>query len=216
MRQNYSLRQQHHNLTTRTDKRRIILLRQQMTPQIHSLSCTRLEWFHRPFAQRAGCPRQGTLAPHVKSLLVLHADLSPQVLDGILAVFPCVDCISISLKSTKQGQEYVVVATINSPQVYGQQGSSRHELMAKRWEYLRHEHLIDPIQWDCPLACWKMSLHVYWKEEETNMSRVARTWFGRRHSGIRYQTVCSMGSNWIQWSTVVVTIQMIWRYEWHN
>jgi tRNA-Thr(GGU) m(6)t(6)A37 methyltransferase TsaA len=37
-----------------------------------------------PFPQRAGCPRQGTLAPHVKSLLWLHPHLSPQVLDGIL------------------------------------------------------------------------------------------------------------------------------------
>ena len=36
-----------------------------------------------PFPQRAGCPRQGTLAPHVKSLLVLHPHISPQVLDGI-------------------------------------------------------------------------------------------------------------------------------------
>ena len=35
-----------------------------------------------PFPQRAGCPRQGTLAPHVKSLLWLHPHLSPQVLDG--------------------------------------------------------------------------------------------------------------------------------------
>lgn len=37
-----------------------------------------------PFPQRAGCPRQGTLAPHVKSLLVLHPHVSPQTLDGIL------------------------------------------------------------------------------------------------------------------------------------
>ena len=38
-----------------------------------------------PFPQRAGCPRQGTLAPHVKSRLILHPHLSGQVLDGIKA-----------------------------------------------------------------------------------------------------------------------------------
>jgi hypothetical protein len=37
-----------------------------------------------PFPQRAECPRQGTLAPHVKSLLWLHPHLSPQILNGIL------------------------------------------------------------------------------------------------------------------------------------
>ena len=38
---------------------------------------------HSPFPQRAGCPRQGTLAPHVKSRLILHPHISAQLLDGI-------------------------------------------------------------------------------------------------------------------------------------
>jgi tRNA-Thr(GGU) m(6)t(6)A37 methyltransferase TsaA len=38
-----------------------------------------------PFPQRAGCPRQGTLAPYVTSRLMLHPNISIQVLDGIKA-----------------------------------------------------------------------------------------------------------------------------------
>jgi tRNA-Thr(GGU) m(6)t(6)A37 methyltransferase TsaA len=38
-----------------------------------------------PFPQRAGCPRQGTLAPHVASRLILHPHISIQVLEGITA-----------------------------------------------------------------------------------------------------------------------------------
>jgi tRNA-Thr(GGU) m(6)t(6)A37 methyltransferase TsaA len=38
-----------------------------------------------PFPQRAGCPRQGTLAPHVTSRLILHPHISIQVLEGMKA-----------------------------------------------------------------------------------------------------------------------------------
>lgn len=38
-----------------------------------------------PFPQRAGCPRQGTLAPHVASRLMLHPHISIQILEGITA-----------------------------------------------------------------------------------------------------------------------------------
>ena len=42
-------------------------------------------WIQSPFPQRAGCPRQGTLSPHVKSQLVLHTHVSEEVLDGIMS-----------------------------------------------------------------------------------------------------------------------------------
>lgn len=38
-----------------------------------------------PFPQRAGCPRQGTLAPHVRSRLILHHSYSRQIVDGLEA-----------------------------------------------------------------------------------------------------------------------------------
>ena len=38
---------------------------------------------HSPFPQRAGCPRQGTLAPHVRSHLILHPSYSQQIVDGL-------------------------------------------------------------------------------------------------------------------------------------
>ena len=38
-----------------------------------------------PFPQRAGCPRQGTLAPHVRSHLILHPSYSHQIVDGLEA-----------------------------------------------------------------------------------------------------------------------------------
>jgi hypothetical protein len=35
-------------------------------------------------------------------------------------------------------------------------------------------------------------------KEKTNVSCLERTRFGRRHARLRHETVCSMGSNWMQ------------------
>jgi tRNA-Thr(GGU) m(6)t(6)A37 methyltransferase TsaA len=49
-----------------------------------SFTMTAIGTIQSPFPQRAGCPRQGTLAPHVRSHLILHPSYSQQIVDGLM------------------------------------------------------------------------------------------------------------------------------------
>ena len=84
-----------------------------------------------PFPQRAGCPRQGTLAPHVKSLLVLHTHVSPQVLDGIQAYSHLWIIFQFHLNprnKAKKQQQYFFQA-----QVYGYQSTTTACTWTESW-----------------------------------------------------------------------------------